>query len=142
MSTFTVTVTIDAPDRETARNLVETAGFTVTKVTAPRVKTTTPTPGTVPVGRASALTDMPAGLDDLAAKAYVKGYAKGCMTYTRKHGAPSITGSRGVVVDRVELRRITRAHEWDRHPTAHKAGMRELNAHQARRTPADVSAVA
>ena len=141
MGNYTVTITLDAPDRDTARRLVEGAGFTVSKVTAPRTKITTPTTGTVPVGRASALTDMPHGLDDLAAKAYVKGYAKGCMTYTRKHGAPSITGSRGVVVDRVELRRITRAHEWDRHPTAHRAGMRELGR-WLERHPADVSAVA
>lgn len=87
-------------------------------------------------GRADALTDMPAGLDRDAQRAYVRGYAKGCMCFTRKHGAPSVIGievRHGLAFptaeQRMELHRLTITHAWDRHPTAHRAALRELNAY-------------
>ncbi|HET6917239.1 MAG TPA: hypothetical protein VFH56_14190 [Acidimicrobiales bacterium] len=121
-----VTVEIDTTSKNMARAAVEDAGFTVVRVTAPKGKTAAVSSRS-PFQRASSLMDMPTDLDRFEVRAYVKGYAKGCLTYVRKYGAPSITGQ---PVDRSELHRKTVEHEWDRHETAHKAGMRELAKYQ------------
>jgi hypothetical protein len=136
---LTVTIAYDGTDREAARRAVESAGFTVTRIAAQRAPGAT----VARIGRASALVDMPHGLDKAAQAAYVRGYATGCHRYTRKHGAPSLNDvvvtvdeegrihAHATDAQRAELARLTRAHEWDRHPTAHRAGMKELNAYLA-----------
>lgn len=89
--------------------------------------------------RPSALTDMPAGLTEGERNAYIRGYAKGAQRYTRKYGSPAVTGH---PVNRLELRRLTREHETDRHPHAHRAALRELKtyrSHPARGHVADVA---
>lgn len=85
------------------------------------IETTEPHPFT----RASSRTDRPEGLTEDEAKAYIKGYAAGCLSYHRKHGNPSPT--------------YAVANEWERHPTAHRKGLAELAAYQ-RRTAAYLAA--
>lgn len=91
-------------------------------------------------GRASALTDMPPGLDEYQQKAYIRGYAKAACRYVKKFGAPSTdeappvreegetakkyAARRAIFV--LNLRNMAIEHEWQRHPTCHKAGMTEL----------------
>lgn len=119
----TVSIELDA-DKDTARRMVEQAGFTVTRVATKRVTSKADSGATsARFGRANVYTDMPPGLTGMEEKAYIRGYAKGCMRYTRKHGAPAI---QGLPVDKDELRRMTIAHGWDQQPTAHRAGMAEL----------------
>src|SRR5207244_4304435 len=90
--------------------------FTVKRVAQPRLPTDTTEPH--PFVRASAVLDMPEGLDRGERQAYLRGYACACLAYHRKHGNPSPT--------------YARANEWDRHPGAHKKGLAELAAYRER----------
>ena len=126
--TIHVTVALDLPTKAAAQQRVEAAGFTVVRATVKRE----PAAQVAPVNglvRASALTDMPEGLDKLERAAYIRGYAKGAHAYVKKHGAPTI---RGVVTRAgvVELRKKTKQFEWERHPSCHTAGMRELRKYR------------
>ena len=127
--TATVHVTIEvtvpaAGAREAARRLAEGAGLRVLRATVKRDPVTTERPDV----RASADLDVPRGLSDLERWSYVRGYARGCLVYARKYGTPTMTGD----VDRAELHAVTVRHEWDRHPSAHKAGLAELNRWQTK----------
>lgn len=80
--------------------------------------------------------DMPAGLEERDALAYRIGYGKGCVAYTRKHGAPAAVHDDGpapaagtaarVMLGR-QLAAEMRTFELQRHPSAHRAGMSALN---------------
>jgi hypothetical protein len=114
-------VEVDAPTTTQARSLLTAHGFAVTRVTQPRTtpsSTTSPTPFV----RASAVLDMPPALDKYERRAYVRGYAAGCMTFVKKHGIP-----RGE-----NLVKATKAAEWERHPAAHRKGLAELAAYRER----------
>ena len=87
--------------------------------------------------RASAFTEMPDGLDRDERRAYIRGYARGCMTYAKKFAAPTATLELPEDGDpeqeaklRAEFRDMLRddtvAYEWQRQPSAHKAGLSEL----------------
>lgn len=79
--------------------------------------------------------DMPAGLEPWERMTYRKGYARGALAYVRKHGGPGVVHNGDAPAagtpERAELGRklaeLTRAHEIERHPTAHRAGMSALN---------------
>ena len=118
MSTWNVTVQVDAPDRDKAKALLTDAGFGVSRVTGLRTRTSTD------VARPDSRTDRPDGLTLDEARAYVRGYAAAALRYAKSHGIPA-AGS-----DLAELRDNTAAYERDRHPTCHRAGMRELQKWQ------------
>lgn len=134
------TITVDAADQAAARRAIEAAGFKVVRFTTPKTPpATTRTEGM----RASALTDLPEGLDHVEYQAYVRGYAKGCTAWVKKHGSPAVQNKPGVAVDVAALRARTIEHEWDRHPSAHKAGLSELKRWQdkyPRETTAEAAA--
>ena len=120
MNTYTVSITVNATSPDHARSMFP--GHTVAKVTAKRTTAPTVTPIT-PGVRPDSRTDRPAGLDRLESVAYVRGYARGCMAYVKKNGIPRGDDLRAATIER----------DWDRHPSAHKAGLRELaREHEAR----------
>lgn len=120
MNTYTVSITVNATSPDHARSMFP--GHMVTKVTAKRSTAPTTTLRTAGTGPDST-TDRPAGLDYLETVAYVRGYGKGCMVYVKKNGIPRGDDLRAATIER----------DWDRHPQAHKAGMRELaREHEAR----------
>lgn len=125
--TIQATISVDAASPAEARRIVEAAGFKVVRVTAPKAPPVTARTEGV---RADAVIDRPAGLNHLERQAYVRGYAKGCMAWVKKHGSPAIRRKPGEAVDVAALRDRTIDHEWDRHPSAHKAGMAELKRWQ------------
>lgn len=122
MNTIQATLQIDVP-KETARALLEQAGFTVTRIATPRATAPAVTPRN-PFTRVSPLTDMPDGLSPDERTVYIRGYARGCMAYARKHGTPGVSG-RGAT--RAILRQRAIEHEWDRHPSCHRAAMKALH---------------
>lgn len=71
-------------------------------------------------------TDMPAGLTDREREAYMSGYSRGCHTFVRKHGGAGVTLEAGQTVSIEELQARALAHEAERQPAAHRAGMSEL----------------
>lgn len=80
----------------------------------------------------TAYTSIPEGLTPWERNTYVRGYSKACVAYVRKHGAPALSGPvpmRGPerAALGVELAEMARAHEAERHPTAHKAGVAAVN---------------
>lgn len=140
--TVHVTVEIRSTDnKEHAQRICEAAGLTVVRAMVKRDdKSLSPVNELV---RASALLDIPEGLDKEESQAYIRGYAKGCLAYVKKHGAPSVVGTpvldeEGFVVryilseaQHVELRKSTKQYEWDRHPSCHRAGMAELRRYRS-----------
>lgn len=122
MTLLQLTVEIEATP-EGARLLAAQAGFTVKRLTQPRV--TTPTTAPHPFVRASAVLDRPDGLDRGERRAYNRGYAAGCLTYVKKHGIPRGDTYAAIVS-------ATRQAEWDRHPAAHTKGLAELAAYRRR----------
>lgn len=130
MKVHPVTVLIEAESLEGARLLASAAGFTV-KVTRPRIAVGITEPH--PFVRPSATLDMPAGLTPDERKAYVKGYAAGCLTYVKKNGVPRADGdARTSKTVHAALVAATRQAEWDRHPAAHRKALSELAAHRDR----------
>lgn len=124
MPLHTLTIEVEAESPALARTLGEQAGFTVKRVARPTVKagsTTLPNR----FMRANAVIDRPANLTPLERKAYLRGYAAGCLTYVKKRGIP-----RGDTY--AELVQNTKEAEWDRHSAAHKKGMAELAAWRLR----------
>lgn len=125
MATIHVTVAVEGT-AASARARLERAGFTVIRAATKQAGgTITPRD---PNLRASAVIDRPRGLDKHERRAYVRGYAEGCMRYVKTHGCPTLGEDR----DREALHRAVLDYEWDRHPVAHKAGMAELRKHRAR----------
>lgn len=86
--TVTATVEFDGLDKEAARRCLVAAGFTVTRVAVKGVPAGNVTPMT-PGQRASAVTDLPEGLDEHERRAYVRGYAKGAVTFSKSNPPPS-----------------------------------------------------
>lgn len=86
-------------------------------------------------------TDMPADLDPGERLAYVAAYGRSVKAFIRKNGAPILSGpvpASGpdrAAVGR-ELSAMARAHEADRHPGAHRAGLLAVNRLR-KRTGAD-----
>lgn len=88
--------------------------------------------------RPSEITDMPAGLTTEERGAYVRGYSRGCATFTKKNGAPGISGAVPApapgtperVVFRAKLAELTTAHLLERQDTAHRAGMAALRKYR------------
>lgn len=87
-----------------------------------------------PLTRPNHYRDMPAGLEPRDALAYRVGYGRGCLTYTRKHGAPVAVHdgpapAAGTAARKMLGRELTagmRVFELERHPAAHRAGMSAL----------------
>lgn len=83
-------------------------------------------------------TDQPDGLTLEESRAYVRGYARGCMAYVKKNGAASVSlegpaPAAGTPERRalgIQLAELTRAHEEERHPSAHRAGMAALRKYR------------
>lgn len=121
MNTIRATLQCDET-KETVRALLEQAGFTVTRIATPRPTGTVVTPRN-PFTRVTPLTDMPKGLTPDEHRAYIRGYAKGAMVYVRKYGTPGLSGRRAT---KAILRQRAIEHEWDRHPSCHRAAMNEL----------------
>lgn len=120
MTLHDLTVQVEAESPQAARLLAAQAGFTVKRVARPKVVATIT--AAHPFIRASAVLDMPSDLSRDERKAYVKGYAAGCMTFVKKHGIP-----RGD-----DLVAATKEAEWERHPVAHRKGLLELAAWRTR----------
>lgn len=82
--------------------------------------------------------EMPAGLTPIEASVYTRGFSRGCLTYGRKHGTPAVTlegpaPAAGTAARRelgARLSELTAAHEKERHPTAHRAGMAALKKYR------------
>lgn len=84
--------------------------------------------------RASAVLDMPAGLDDDERRAYVRGYSESCTRFARKHGTPSLhldDISNRIRGGAPSLHQVTVEYEWARHPAAHRAGMLAVKKYRA-----------
>lgn len=115
---YTVTIQVEADSPSEVKARFAGMGLTPTRVTAKRE------PGVItqldPKHRPDALTDMPAGLTVEERKAYVRGYARGAMAYTKKHGGP-----RGDTWEAVHA--STLAYMQARHAACHTAGMKMLN---------------
>lgn len=75
--------------------------------------------------RASAVLDMPLVRDKHERRAYVRGYAQGCLTFVKKTGIPEPDDLRS-------LSQVTREAEWARHPAAHKKGLAALKKYVAK----------
>lgn len=147
--TTVVTVEIPTDNRIHARQMLENFGFTVTRVALKRATSTVSSAD--PNLRASAVLDMPEGLDAQERDAYVRGYGKGAAAYTKKHGTPSGCGipepkptplpirveptreevDTWLKLEWAAIKQNTRQTEWDRHPGCHKAGMAALRKWQA-----------
>ena len=73
-------------------------------------------------------TDRPVGLTRDEERAYVQGYARGCLAYVRKHGGAAMTVRAGEKASPGALAALARDHEAERHPTAHRAALASLRA--------------
>jgi hypothetical protein len=87
-------------------------------------------------------TDMPAGLTHDETRAYVRGYSKGALAYARKHGGGGVTVTGEARASAAELSAAMRAHEAERHPSAHRAGLSALRAWVRQYAPDRLPAVA
>lgn len=120
---YTVTIEVEAHSPSEVKARFASMGLTPTRVAAKRA------PGVIaqldPNHRPDALTDMPADLTIEERKAYVRGYARGAITYTKKHGGP-----RGDTWEDVHA--STLAYMQARHATCHSAGMKMLGTWRER----------
>ena len=122
-----VTVRVPVLDKATAEAQLRDAGFDVVRSAKPRAKGTPVTSEPNRFQRATALLDMPPGLTGWERAAYVRGYALGITSYHRRNKVGSLGTDWG------QVRRNSRTLEWDRHPDAHKAGVKELERARAHR---------
>jgi hypothetical protein len=125
--TIQATVAVEADTPAAARSILQAAGFKVVRIAKPKTPPVTERAEGI---RVSARTDMPAGLDHHERQAYVRGYAKGCTAWIKKNGSPAVQHKPGEAVDVAALRSRTIDHEWDRHPSCHRAGLSELKRWQ------------
>lgn len=82
--------------------------------------------------------EIPADLSPAERSAYVRGYARGCHAYVKKNGGPGVVhdgpAPAGGTPERralgIQLAELARAHEEERHPAAHRAGMSALRKYR------------
>lgn len=71
-------------------------------------------------------TDMPSILVGRERDIYIRGYSRGCLAYTRKHGGPGASGDAAATMTHEVLQSRRLAFEAARQSYAHRAGMAEL----------------